>query len=366
MKTRVTQADVAKSAGVHVTTVSLALRNHPSLPPGTRQRIQTLAEEMGYRPDPDLRALMAYRRGTRERKSSSTLAYVTNAGGMWDWKKAPAHGEFFAGASARATQLGYNLDHFWMREPGLSHQRLSNILISRGITGVILASQWAPECESVNFDWTQLSGVKIDFFPHGTRLHTVSNDQRAIIQLAMQRVTAAGYTRIGLVMPSWWDDCVDLAWSAGFLAEQSRLPAKDHIPILFFSVPADEPHPPQPFPSPVPASVFEEWLREHRPEVLISYAPFVLPRLEAAGLRIPQDIAFVDLFLLGPSGRTAGVRHNCARVGEMAVEVLDGQLQQNTFGLPEFQTATLIEGTWFDGESLPMRSLHPAEQMCAR
>jgi LacI family transcriptional regulator len=322
---------------------------------------------MGYRPDPDLRALMAYRRGTREHKNCSTLAYVTNAGGPWDWKKAPAHGDFFEGASARATQLGYNLDHFWLREPGLSHQRLSDILISRGITGVILASQWEPDCESVNFDWTQLSGVKIDFAPHGTRLHTVSNDQRAIIQLAMQRVTSAGYTRIGLVMPSWWDDCVDLAWSAGFLAEQSRLPAADHIPILFVGDSNQNPAHPDPSPTPVPAPLFEQWLHEHRPEVLISYAPFVAPRLAAAGLRVPDDIAFVDLFLLGPDGRTAGVKHNCARVGEMAVEILDGQLQQNTFGLPEFQTATLIEGMWFDGESLPMRRhLEPAAQACGR
>lgn len=355
MKSRVTQADVAKTAGVHVTTVSLALRNHPSLPPATRQRIQTLATEMGYRPDPDLRALMAYRRGTREQKSSSTIAYVTNASSMWEWKKAPAHGDFFEGASARAAQLGYNLDHFWMREPGLSHQRLSNILVSRGITGVILASQWAADCESVDFDWSQLSGVKIDFAPHRTRLHTVSNDQRSIIQLAMQRVTAAGYTRIGLVMPSWWDDCVDLAWSAGYLAEQSRQPAKDHIPILFFTSAEQEPQPPDPLPMPVPAPIFDQWLRAYRPEVLISYAPFVLPRLEAAGLRVPHDIAFVDLFLREATGQTAGVRHNCTRVGEMAVEILDGQLQQNTFGLPEFQTATLIEGTWSDGESLPVR-----------
>ena len=56
---RVTLADIAKRADVHVTTVSLAMRNHPRLPEETRKRIQALAEEMGYRPDPMMRALVA-------------------------------------------------------------------------------------------------------------------------------------------------------------------------------------------------------------------------------------------------------------------------------------------------------------------
>jgi len=58
---RVTMRQVATRAGVHSTTVSLALRNHPSLPVETRERLQALAKEMGYRPDPMLGALMHYR-----------------------------------------------------------------------------------------------------------------------------------------------------------------------------------------------------------------------------------------------------------------------------------------------------------------
>ena len=36
-------------------------RNHPRLPEATRLRIQKLATEMGYTPDPFLRALVSYR-----------------------------------------------------------------------------------------------------------------------------------------------------------------------------------------------------------------------------------------------------------------------------------------------------------------
>src|SRR3954465_73494 len=94
---RVTMAAVAKRAGVHVTTVSLALRNHPSLPVATRQRLQALAKEMGYQPDPALSSLVAYRSRTKPARTKLMLAYVTNWDTRWGWKEASPHAEFFAG-----------------------------------------------------------------------------------------------------------------------------------------------------------------------------------------------------------------------------------------------------------------------------
>ncbi|RRJ98846.1 LacI family DNA-binding transcriptional regulator [Opitutaceae bacterium TAV3] len=52
---------VARAAGVHRTTVSMALRGHPKLPEATRARIRELAERMGYRPNPLVQALMSTR-----------------------------------------------------------------------------------------------------------------------------------------------------------------------------------------------------------------------------------------------------------------------------------------------------------------
>jgi LacI family transcriptional regulator len=77
------------------------------------------------------------------------------------------------------------------------------------------------------------------------------------------------------------------------------------------------------------------------------------------GVRIPRDVAFVDVFLEKPDGTTAGVRQNHETVGGVAVEILAGQLQHNKFGVPEIPTTTYVEGTWFDGQSCPSR-LKPA------
>jgi hypothetical protein len=356
MPKRVTMADIAQQAGVHVTTVSLALRNHPSLPAATRERLQLLAQKIGYHPDPALRALIAYRRKGVPQKDRSPLAYLTNWETEWGWKDAPAHADFFLGATSRARALGYRLEHFWLGAPKLTPRRMSDILVARGITGLVIASHRPTHGQALDLAWPKFSAVKIDFFPRKPELHTVTNDQRAISQLAMQRVMAAGYRRIGFVAPRWWDEAADLAWSAGFLAEQQRLAPADRIPLLLYPE-----HPTSPARLPgrddylVPRGLFEHWFRRYRPEVLVSYELFVKRRLEELGLAVPRDIAYVEIFLGAPDGRVAGIHQNCLRVGELAVEILAGQLQQYNLGLPPFPTTTLVEGTWSDGDSLPLR-----------
>ena len=355
---RVTLADIARKADVHVTTVSLALRNHQRLPLATRERIQKLARKLGYAPDPMLRALVAYRGRVTERRNPVTLAYVTNWNTRWGWKEVTAHPDFYAGALAKAEELGYKLEHFWMREPGLTHGRLSNILKARGINGVIIASHQREVDAELHFDWASFSAVKIDYFPHRPALHNVTNNQCDIIRLAMQHVMAAGYRRIGFVMHRGWDHSVDHLWTAGFLCEQAKLQPEDRIPMMLF--PNAEPIENWINESKgdvVPeARPFEQWFREYRPEVVISKASFVLPLLAAMKLRVPRDVSFVDVFLNKPVARTGGVRQNHATVGALAVEILAGQLQHNKFGVPEIPTTTYVEGTWFDGASCPPKT----------
>ncbi len=359
---RVTLADIAKRAGVHVTTVSLALRNHPRLPEHTRKRIQEFAREMGYAPDPFLRALVTYRSGIIERRNAPTLAYVTNWHTRWGWKAVPAHQKFYAGAEAKATELGYRLEHFWLHEPGLTQKRMGRVLYSRGINGLIVASHSRDLGDELQFEWEHFSAVKIDYFPHQPPLHNVTNSQSSIIRLAMRKTLVAGYRRLGFVMHRGWDHAVDHNWTAGFLGEQQQLPHRDRVPAHLFP----EANPVSGWFNETDASVaaarepFEKWFRRHRPEVILSKGAYVLPAMRQMGLRIPQDVAFVDLFLDEPNGTIAGVHQNHEAVGALAVEILAGQLQHNKFGVPAIATSTFIEGTWFDGASCPPRPASPS------
>ena len=87
--TRATQRDIARKAGVGRTTVSLALKHHPKIPAGTRERILGIAAKLGYAPDPMLSALSAYRSSQREKVFQGTLAWLVNAVEGFDWKRGP-------------------------------------------------------------------------------------------------------------------------------------------------------------------------------------------------------------------------------------------------------------------------------------
>jgi LacI family transcriptional regulator len=356
---RTTLADIARRAGVHVTTVSMALRDHPRLPEATRQRLQTLAREMGYQKDPMLQALASYRGQVMARRHPPTLAYLTNWDTKLGWQQNIAHPEFFAGATAKATELGFKLDHFWMGEPGLSHERMSRILTARGITGLIIASHRRDTDVALHFDWSRFSAVKIDYLPHQPQLHNVTNDQCSIVRMAVQRARSLGYRRIGCVLHRGWNHAVDQLGSAGFLTEQAQFDSADHVPLHLFP----EPEPAEAWLMEIevdavaPTAPLATWLEAHRPEVIISKRSFVAPALAELGQRVPEDVALIDLFLDVFDGSVAGVRQNHHAVGELAVELLAGQLHHHKHGVPEIPTTTYVEGTWFDGATCPARGV---------
>ena len=352
---RVTLSDIAKQAEVHVTTVSLALRNHPRLPERTRKRIQKIAEELGYQPDPVLQALVAYRGKVMPRRNPPTIAYLTNWDSRLGWQKVEAHPDFYAGAQAKAKELGFNLEHFWMGEPGLSHTRMSKILQTRGITGLIIASHRREADTALHFDWSSFSAIKIDYLPHEPELHNVTNDQCNIARLGMRHAAQLGYKRIGFVMHRGWDHAVDHLWMAGFLTEQNLTDPKDHVPALVFPdlEPVENWMSESKVELQVPPERFAQWYKAYKPDVIVGKLGFIQPGLNLLGLSVPKDVAFVDLFLDQFDGSIAGVRQNHGVVGQLAVEILAGQLHYNKYGVPEIPTTTNVEGTWFDGATCP-------------
>ena len=353
---RVTLADIAKADGTHVTTVSLAMRNSPRLARETRLRIQNLAEKMGYRPDPTLQALVSYRKAVRKTVNPSVIAYLTNWTTRWGWKHATAHPDFYRGAEAAANAMGFKLEHFWAREPDLTYQRLDGILKARGIHGVIVASYSREYDDYLEFNWEHLSAVKIDYLPHRPVLHNVTNNQFAIVSMATREALKQGYARVGFVMHRGWDHSVDKGFSAGYLSVQQDIPEKDQIPALIY--PDKEPVEDwinERGDVPPGKETFQAWWETHRPEVIVSKASFILPLLKELKIRVPRDVAYVDIFHDGQDDQIAGVAQNHETVGALAVEILAGRLYQNKYGLPQVPTTTHVDGSWYPGPSLPMK-----------
>ena len=119
-------------------TVSLALRNHPDISKTTAEKVRRVAESLGYRPDPEINRLMTYLRQSREARSDIVLAFLD------PWPRDPSIPDRYhlkllhEGASQRAQELGFRIDTLWLKEKGMTQRRMSSILYTRGIRGLLI------------------------------------------------------------------------------------------------------------------------------------------------------------------------------------------------------------------------------------
>lgn len=346
MKTRVTQTDIARVAGVHNTTVSLALRRSPLIPDETRRRIQTIAEELGYSPDPTLRALVPYRNSSRESTELGTLAYVTDAATPNGWRELPGHESYFNGARRQAAANGYQLAHFWLGEAGMSQRRLSATLAERGILGAIFACHRAVSSDLSGLDWMRVSAVTVGMCPQVPAINRVMEDHVGQTRLALHRARAAGHRRVGFALESEWDDLTGQAWSSACQGELFRLAATDVVPLLRVG------NAPASGDDSEARAALHDWYRGFRPDVVIGLGASIPARLAAIDLNAPAELGYLALGLGQTDGAIAGVHANGERVGELAVSMLSTQLLQAAFGPPRHHTVTTVAGTWCAGRSL--------------
>jgi LacI family transcriptional regulator len=328
--------DIAKRAGVHVTTVSLALRNQPKLPSATRLRIQELAKSMGYRADPMLSALWAYRKVAKPVRHPLTLAYLT-ATPKGERKVYEAHHRIHQGAKEHAARLGYEFQDYWLREPGMTSRRWNKILTTRNLSGLIFVHSDIARSH-LRLEWDRFCAVRIDPPMVWPRLHSIGNNQYRCMQIAVREARRHGYRRIGLAMTQWVNEYVDLLWTAGFLAEQQRHHARKTVPMLVIRDWSQK--------------NFNKWFLHHRPEVIVSQHLEILEWLADLGLKVPQDVGFIDLDCMDHSGVRAGIHQHHDRVGAVAVEVIARMIQQNERGIPTVPQTILIDGSWIEGATV--------------
>jgi len=134
-------SDIAKEAGLSQAAVSMALRNHPSIPLATRDRIKEIADRLGYRANALVSALMSQLQTGRDERQISRIAIIDAWPIDVGWKHYALFASQAAGMKARAHALGYRLEEFRLKESEMSPKRLSRILMARGIVGVIMSGR---------------------------------------------------------------------------------------------------------------------------------------------------------------------------------------------------------------------------------
>jgi DNA-binding LacI/PurR family transcriptional regulator len=333
----VTVRDIAKRAGLHFTTVAQALRNSPKVSAETRARIQNIAREMGYRPNPMVSALMAQQRARQKPRFSTVLAFVAFRKDAPRPESAPHVTDFLRGARAQAEQLGYKVDEFYLYAKGMTARRLAQILRTRGINGLLLGPSLSQHTH-LPAPFRDFAMVAHSYSLLRPRLHRVAHDHAGGAYMACRELRKRGFRRIGLVLHESMDRQVNRLWTAGYLAFHQFLPAREQAGCLYFSENAFH------------AAALKRWVKTSKPDAIISmHAELIEWVQEIPG---PRPL-LVSLDYNRRWGHCPGIDQNPQAIGAAAVDVLARQLQWNESGVPAEPLTILIDGKWRDGRAEP-------------
>lgn len=335
MKRRVTLKDIARRAGCHHTTVSRALHNSPLIPEKTRRKILRVAMRLDYVPDPMLAMLASYRKGRAKSRYVATLAWLNTLDTPESGYNEPFRRRYLAGTSERAAQLGFRLEEFWLRSPGMTPSRARQILRARGVQGLILPPQ--PQANTVmDFDFEGFSAVSLGYTLVEPQLHIVAPDQFYSMLLLIRNLRRLGRKRIGLALPRSIDERVANHFIAPYLHQVGGVDGAGlSVP------PLDD----------VQERTVAEWHARYRPDAIICQH-YVMPEIcERLGLRVGRDIS-VALTSVHDGGRYfSGIDERGEAVGHAAVDHLVTLMHHGHDGTPEVAHRTLVSGTWVDGQT---------------
>lgn len=335
--------EIAKAAKVSHTTVSLALRNHPRVSERTRQRICTLAAKMGYRPNALVSALMRHIRSNRQVATQEVVAFLTGGPTADWWQGWTSIAHSHAGARARAEQLGFRLETFWMGPGGREARHVAKVLRARAVRGGIIAPLPVPHFPRIELDWERCAVAAIGYSFEQVPLHRAAHHHTKSVMLLYQQLRQLGYQRIGFAASVEDQIRVKHFWLAGFLAGH-ELFGGAALPHLSFTGPPEK-------------HLFFDWLDTYQPDIVVGVARDTYYWLKEAGLRLPEDVAYAHLNLLDVRpDKVAGIEQNSFAIGAAATDLLVGQLYHNEYGFPATPQCTLLDGRWVPGPTAPGRN----------
>lgn len=269
---RVTIRDVARVAGVSVTTVSDALNGRGRLPAHTRERIQGVALEMGYRARASARNL----RGGRTGQIALYCSFLTEVpGGMagLGYYMALAMG---AAEAALTEDIGLVLLPTALTPDRLAAIEVDGLIVADPVMG-------DPGVQTVTALGLTVVTCERDPTPGAAHAGCVRSDHRAAMRELLEHLADQGAQRVALIAAG-----DETAWSQELGLEYEAWCAERGTPLLHERVAVS------PLPRYTVAATNALLDAAEPPDAIIcapdSGAPHVLRALEDRGLRVPGDV----------------------------------------------------------------------------
>ncbi len=304
--------------------------------------VMKVARKLGYAPDARMATRMIH---VREAKAKDLLpiAWINTHSEKDAWQKHLFYSPYLEGAREYALQLGYRLEEIWSHQPGLTMRRISQILYQRGIEGVIVTHP----ALHLRLQWNFLAAVSMESSLLAPRLHGVSTDQFFNIQLALKVVKRFGYRRIGICLEDNFARYMGRAIFISVSQFHMTTPSAYRIPPMFYNWGREGGvH------EAVASEAVVNWIRHHKPEVVVGHSNRLVDWVRAAGYRVPQDIGVVHLANDDDVSDWAGINSHRRQIGAVAAERVISLMQNRQFGVPESPVGMTIRGTWSHGWTL--------------
>ena len=337
-KPRVTLRDIARLAAVSVACVSLALRNSPRISREKRDRIDVICRQLGYVRDGRLGELMSHLRTLDRRPRGATLGVVISGSEPLEDEPHPEvpREQIIEALRSEATAKGYGMDVFDLQREGLSARRLRQILLARGISGVVvLPADRHPELASFNHDGLCVVGLGYEL--DAPAPHRVCANYLKMADALMRAAIEAGHRHIGFIPEQSQALLRNRMMTSSIDYHISMTPGAARAPAFVGELES--------------GAHLRTWLDAHRPDLILG-SRRAYERLGELGYRMPGDFGFASWDVTGMPATVAGMEPRWDLVGREAVRRIVSCLNANELGLPEAPGIVVVDSGFRGGATL--------------
>lgn len=347
---RVSMRELARRLGISHAAVSMALQDSPRISEATKASVRQMAEAVGYRPDPMMVALNRYRTEKKHAPVTTGIAWIN----AWhDPARLRSFREFdcyWKGACASADKLGYRIEEFRI-DVNCSTRSLHQILRARGIHAILLPPQ-DPHPDWGDFPWHEYSVVRFGRSLQAPACHVVASDHVANTWRAFTVMRERGYERIGFATDERRVFQRGHLFEAGFLVAQRTVEESLRLPVFALSENATR--------KGVAdrkrwANALKRWVRDCRPDAILTDVEAVSDLMGDIGLPVPGPVGLAVTSVLDTKA-DAGIDQHPEEIGRVGMLMLHSLVTDGARGIPAIFRQLLVEGSWVDGESLPVRT----------
>lgn len=188
MKRKSTIRDVAKKAGMSLSTVSLVINNKENVSGETRKKVNEIISELGYHPQRSARGLAS--------QSSGNIGFILTEDHFS--LAEPFYTRIFLGAEFEARQHNYYILLTTVGQTIKATKELPRFLLEHNVDGVIIAGK-------ISASWIDFIAERnlplllIDYDLPRYNLSSVSIDNRTGAKLAVEHLRRGGHTKIGFI-----------------------------------------------------------------------------------------------------------------------------------------------------------------------